>query len=616
MYKMHKILIILFILLFTGCASQNTNSLYHNDDYIGKDGKICEYYQGNHYDLYVNEVNDYVENYFIDDSNYCNEYDLRHIVQEDFDTMTIVYLEERGLDFVLSTWGSVRRLFYMVPQPYLRLRPFSNFRPSGWDGVSAIARFIEHHDISKEEFMEANDYYREWMTPSSEMPNDITAGRYISEEFEVFPADLIFTFNHELIFEYFLRVNSPAYGDFGMYAYLQHHNHLYEGGIGWISEPSQIFRRHFYHMPPPFYNLVGRVEFIDWNRNRSEEERTTENIAVSFIRYFNVSKEDFRIANDEWHYYWHSGNILNRFVGYPTLRWSAYEKYPVDLLFSFDYEAINEYFKWINSPAITDFGLGVERGNFRLLHYNMPAPFLELVGRERFINWRSNRTQDEIENENIALSFIRYFDITKEEFMYANDKFIRLTRDFNTAPILSGTDEDGYYFRVSNILTFPRGPFHGTRFEPYPVDLIFSFNNEAINEFFRWENSPSVFDFGKGMKIGQFRRLHYNMPSTFADLVGMKVFAEWRNNRSEYERANENIAVSFIRYFEISKEDFIAANDEFLEILGPTACITVNGTRFEPYPIDLIFTFDNEAINEFFRWENSPAEHERDWGAS
>ena len=34
-------------------------------------------------------------------------------------------------------------------------------------------------------------------------------------------------------------------------------------------------------------------------------------------------------------------------------------------------------------------------------------------------------------------------------------------------------------------------------------------------------------------------------------------------------------------------------------------------SMYEIYPIDLIFTFDNELINDYFLWENSPIPEER-----
>ena len=153
--------------------------------------------------------------------------------------------------------------------------------------------------------------------------------------------------------------------------------------------------------------------------------------------------------------------------------------------------------------------------------------------------------------------------------------------------------------------------------ELYPIYLIFSFDNQRINEYFKWENSPFSVEFGLHSEIGNFRLLHYNMPAPFMVLVGRENFIAWRNSRSTEEILTENIAISFINYFDISIGDFTNANNDFVAShLNLARRQPRVNSRWEIYPVDLIFTFDNEAINEFFRWENSPAEHERDWGAS
>ena len=113
---------------------------------------------------------------------------------------------------------------------------------------------------------------------------------------------------------------------------------------------------------------------------------------------------------------------------------------------------------------------------------------------------------------------------------------------------------------------------------------------------------------------GRFRLRHSSLPGTFADLVGRDAFWDWYNARCAEERENESIAVSFVRYFNISREDFERANEEFRQNVASVNISTAESSSWELYPVDLIFTFDNERINEFFRWHNSPIVHEREWG--
>jgi len=229
-------------------------------------------------------------------------------------------------------------------------------------------------------------------------------------------------------------------------------------------------------------------------------------------------------------------------------------------------------------------------GRHRPRFYSMTYPFADLVGREEFQDWLLSRSREEQENEHVAVSFIRYFNISREDFEKANEQMRRSWESLNFSP---------------RDLAF-------ASFEIYDVDLIFSFDNERINEYFLWENSPFMSDFGKGMEIGNFRPLFYNMPATFANLVGRETFIEWRRSRSLEERANENIAVSFIRYFDISKVDFTRANEEVRLFWEGEFFTPEDGSIFESYPVDLIFTFDNARINEYFLWENSPSSWERE----
>ena len=110
-----------------------------------------------------------------------------------------------------------------------------------------------------------------------------------------------------------------------------------------------------------------------------------------------------------------------------------------------------------------------------------------------------------------------------------------------------------------------------------------------------------------GYDHGRFRINFFSLPAAFVDLVGSETYQAWWFSRCVEERENESVAVSFIRYFNISRADFERANEErrqFLLTHGLSA--EVHCQSAELFPVDLIFTFDNEKINEFFRWRNSP----------
>jgi len=107
--------------------------------------------------------------------------------------------------------------------------------------------------------------------------------------------------------------------------------------------------------------------------------------------------------------------------------------------------------------------------------------------------------------------------------------------------------------------------------------------------------------------LGKYRPAFYSLPYPFATLVGTEVFSIWERSRNADEFHNECAAVSFIRDFNISREDFERANNELQSS-------QTNPLRYKSHnelqPVDLIYTFDNAKINEFFIWENSIYAHE------
>jgi len=119
-------------------------------------------------------------------------------------------------------------------------------------------------------------------------------------------------------------------------------------------------------------------------------------------------------------------------------------------------------------------------------------------------------------------------------------------------------------------------------------------------------------DFCEGdFDIRKFRPIFYDMPVSFVELVGREVFRNWLMSRSDEESENENVAVSFIKYFNINREDFIRANEELRQLWADLRFIPAGS---ELYPVDLIFTFDNDRINRYFLWENSLNPQEREFG--
>ena len=110
----------------------------------------------------------------------------------------------------------------------------------------------------------------------------------------------------------------------------------------------------------------------------------------------------------------------------------------------------------------------------------------------------------------------------------------------------------------------------------------------------------------EGERFEMFRYLFYTLPGPFVRLVDENDFIAWLVSRSDKEHHTVNIALAFVQDFDISREDFEKANEELRLGWAEIGQSPERGANFELYPVDLIFTFDNEAINEFFLWENSP----------
>ncbi|MCL1810310.1 MAG: hypothetical protein FWG42_11195 [Clostridiales bacterium] len=119
---------------------------------------------------------------------------------------------------------------------------------------------------------------------------------------------------------------------------------------------------------------------------------------------------------------------------------------------------------------------------------------------------------------------------------------------------------------------------------------------------------------GGDWDFGPYRPRYYTMPGPFADLVGRDAYLGWFFSMDEEERESECIAVRFIREFGISQRQFSDVNEELLNSWLSRGNSPEESSAYEIYPVDLIYTFDNEAIDEFFLWENSPIPEERGVG--
>lgn len=120
-----------------------------------------------------------------------------------------------------------------------------------------------------------------------------------------------------------------------------------------------------------------------------------------------------------------------------------------------------------------------------------------------------------------------------------------------------------------------------------------------------------------GVRKYKYRYNYYHVPYQFVELVGKDNYFEWYNSldRTNFYSRDEMLIVSFIKNFNIDREDFDRANeknaDVYIELgiepIYPPYKYPVdymeysyNNESYEIYNADIIYTFDNELINEYY----------------
>jgi len=99
----------------------------------------------------------------------------------------------------------------------------------------------------------------------------------------------------------------------------------------------------------------------------------------------------------------------------------------------------------------------------------------------------------------------------------------------------------------------------------------------------------------------QHRYVYYKVPGAILDLVDdWEAINEWGSAQSTDVYPSEMLLMRFVQYFNISKEDFVAAIDAMRDSFI-TAGFDVYDELFEIPNADIIFTFDNDIISHFYR---------------
>lgn len=138
------------------------------------------------------------------------------------------------------------------------------------------------------------------------------------------------------------------------------------------------------------------------------------------------------------------------------------------------------------------------------------------------------------------------------------------------------------------------------------------------------ENGTSVEgDGGGNISTRKYRVNYYDVPYQFVLLVGEDDFWEWNENYNTEDPDETNIMVmkKFIQHFNISREDFDKANLNWTKtiqnemggkpIMNPKDF--ANQETDESYNADILYTFDDQIINDYYLSSYYPFIFETDY---
>lgn len=134
----------------------------------------------------------------------------------------------------------------------------------------------------------------------------------------------------------------------------------------------------------------------------------------------------------------------------------------------------------------------------------------------------------------------------------------------------------------------------------------------------------SKVDAGGGEIVQEkYRQCYYRISYQFAQLVDSQELRTWKEDvfSEDPNDTNEMIMKRFVLDFDISREEFDKANLELAKVLydpnSPPPSMNpkdyINQEMFELYNADIIYTFDDEIINEYYKSGEYPFVYESDY---
>lgn len=127
----------------------------------------------------------------------------------------------------------------------------------------------------------------------------------------------------------------------------------------------------------------------------------------------------------------------------------------------------------------SDVGGGIMKVHkYRAMFYSVPAPFVNLVGKEVFFAWRETIDATSTAKTMVMAQFIQHFGITREQFDKANLEWAKGVRDnLDGIPCINPKD---YANQITDEI------FNG--------DIIFTFDDDLIREYYLSPDYPYLYD--------------------------------------------------------------------------------------------------------------------------
>lgn len=147
-------------------------------------------------------------------------------------------------------------------------------------------------------------------------------------------------------------------------------------------------------------------------------------------------------------------------------------------------------------------------------------------------------------------------------------------------------------------------------------------DNTVITEILKENVSQN--DVGGGdLGLLKYRMNYYDIPAPFAKIIDPEVFEPWYEKvvKENPNETNQMVMKRFIEHFNVSREDFDRANLEWAKIIVKDfkGEPMMNPQDFsnqetdEVYNADILFTFDDEIINNYYLSHDYPFCYESEY---